>query len=225
MRKLFLRWVGQEKPTTHLAECQGKPLPVPTCSSNGQEKQTVMQNTRKPAQQDSKQSTIFPQCHPKIDPIVFSNSNTKCQILDESFPASHPGQYPESQILPLCQVPQPQSFTVHTWPHKNKRIQVSKTTYVDIIFRTPWIFCVPLNKFLPKTSLVSTTKQPFLWGFPCHLERIAVHYFLYLFFINSQQPSQITLIGILASCIMNLQKLKKPQWKTGGPNFTHYFGT
>lgn len=33
------------------------------------------------------------------------------------------------------------------------------------------------------------------------------------------------MIRILACCIIKLKKPKKVQWKTGGPNFIHHFGT
>lgn len=78
---------------------------------------------------------------------------------------------------------------------------------------------MPLNKF------TGFHHKAAISCFLYHLERTAVCYFIYLIFINSQQISQTTLIGILACYITNLQKVKKAQWKTGGPNFTHHNGT
>lgn len=71
---------------------------------------------------------------------------------------------------------------------------------------------MPLNKFTGFHH-----KAAISCYFLYHLEITAVCYFIYLIFINSQQISQATLIGILACYITNLQKVKRPSGKQVAP--------
>lgn len=109
---------------------------------------------------------FFPDTTPKYTPLASATQIHNVRFwMGDSKPPPHPKQYPHSQILPFWQIMESQSLTLHSWQLKSKKIQVSKTAYFDIVFKTfKTFFHMPLNKFLPETSLVSTIKHPFFLG-------------------------------------------------------------